>query len=52
MTRLIFFLVTEFSGEPVNLDFEQIAWVERSRLPDYDFLEGDVEFVRRMAENS
>ena len=52
MTRLIFFLVTEFSGEPVNLDFEQIAWVERSRLPDYDFLEGDVAFVRRLAANS
>jgi len=49
LTRLIFFHVTEFSGEPVNLDFAQITWVERSRLPDYDFLEGDVEFVRRLA---
>jgi 8-oxo-dGTP diphosphatase len=49
VTRLIFFHVTEFSGEPVNLDFAQITWVERSRLPDYDFLEGDVEFVRRLA---
>jgi len=49
LTRLIFFHVTEFSGEPVNLDFAQITWVERSRLPDYDFLEGDVDFVRRLA---
>ena len=49
VTRLIFFHVAEFSGEPVNLDFAQIAWVERSRLPDYDFLEGDVAFVRRLA---
>ena len=49
VTRLIFFHVTEFAGEPANLDFEQIAWVERHRLPDYDFLEGDVAFVRRLA---
>ena len=49
VTRLIFFHVTEFTGEPVNLDFAQIAWVTRKELPDYDFLEGDVEFVRRLA---
>jgi 8-oxo-dGTP diphosphatase len=49
VTRLIFFRVTEFTGEPANLDFAQIAWVERHRLPEYDFLEGDVAFVRRLA---
>jgi len=49
VTRLVFFKVTDFAGEPQNLDFAQIAWVERARLPDYDFLEGDVEFVRRLA---
>ena len=49
VTRLIFFHVTEFAGEPENLDFAQIAWVARNRLPDYDFLEGDVAFVRRLA---
>jgi 8-oxo-dGTP diphosphatase len=49
VTRLIFFHVTDFTGEPVNLDFAQIAWVPRNRLPDYDFLEGDLEFVRRLA---
>jgi 8-oxo-dGTP diphosphatase len=49
VTRLMFFHVTEFSGEPVNLDFAQISWVPRNRLPDYDFLEGDVAFVRRLA---
>jgi len=52
VTRLIFFQVSEFSGEPVNLDFAQITWAPRNRLPDYDFLEGDVEFVRRLADNS
>ena len=52
VTRLIFFHVAEFTGEPVNLDFAQIKWVQRQRLAEYDFLEGDVEFVRRLAENS
>ena len=43
---LIFFAVTEFSGEPKNLDFEQIVWAPRERLGNYDFLEGDAEFVQ------
>jgi 8-oxo-dGTP diphosphatase len=49
-THLIFFRVTEFTGEPANLDFAQIAWAGRQQLPEYDFLEGDVDFVRRLAE--
>ena len=49
VTRLIFFQVAEFTGEPANLDFAQIAWVPRNRLSDYDFLEGDVAFVRELA---
>jgi len=43
---LMFYRVVEFSGEPKNLDFEQIAWVPRTRLGDYDFLEGDAEFLK------
>ena len=50
VTRLMFFRVTEFAGEPENLDFQQIAWSQREHLPQYDFLEGDVDFVRRLAE--
>lgn len=49
VTRLMFFRVTEFAGEPANLDFQQIAWSPREHLPQYDFLEGDVDFVRRLA---
>jgi len=51
-THLIFFRVTEFAGEPENLDFAQIAWAERQRLPEYDFLEGDVDFVKKLALES
>lgn len=47
--RLQFFQVTEFSGEPVNLQFEQIVWVDRLNLADYDFLEGDLNFVKKLA---
>ena len=50
LTRLVFFRVTEFSGEPENLDFQQIAWAHPKQLPRYDFLEGDVDFVRRLAQ--
>ncbi len=48
-TWLLFFRVTEFTGEPQNLDFEQILWVPRAQLPNYDFLEGDIAFVGRLA---
>lgn len=51
-TQLIFFHVTEFSGEIVNLDFAQIEWVKRGSLTEYDFLAGDVEFVKRLAQGS
>ena len=47
--QLIFYQVTRFEGEPVNLIFEQIRWEEAGKLPEYDFLEGDVEFVKRLA---
>jgi 8-oxo-dGTP diphosphatase len=43
---LMFYRVTEFSSEPKNLDFEQIVWVQRQQLGDYDFLEGDSEFLK------
>jgi 8-oxo-dGTP diphosphatase len=43
---LIFFRVTRFNGEPRNLIFERMEWEPRERLPDYDFLEGDIEFIK------
>ena len=46
LTHLLFFRVTEFSGEPRNLEFEQIVWESRGRLASYDFLEGDLEFLQ------
>lgn len=47
---LMFFRVHEFTGEPANNVFESIRWEARPRLPEYDFLDGDVDFVRRLAK--
>jgi 8-oxo-dGTP diphosphatase len=47
--ELIFFRVEHFEGEPENLAFETIAWVDPRTLPTYDFLDGDIEFVKALA---
>ncbi len=49
-TRLLFFSVTQFTGELQNLDFTQFLWEMPANLPNYDFLEGDVDFVKQLAE--
>jgi 8-oxo-dGTP diphosphatase len=49
---LIFYSVQSWTGDPQNLAFEQIRWEQPKRLPDYDFLEGDIDFVRRLAEDA
>jgi mutator protein MutT len=46
---LIFHAVEAFDGEPAPGEFEQIRWERPDRLPDYDFLDGDLDFVRRLA---
>lgn len=46
-TQLIFYHVTTFAGDAHNLDFEQIIWELPERLREYDFLEGDVRFLKR-----
>jgi len=43
---LIFFRVTAFAGEPRNLIFAEIRWEPRRNLAEFDFLEGDLEFLR------
>lgn len=46
---LIFFRVTEFRGIPANVIFETIEWSTLPKLSRYDFLDGDLDFVRRLA---
>lgn len=49
---LIFHRVDSFHGEPAGAAFEQIRWEDPTRLPEYDFLDGDLDFVRRLARGS
>jgi 8-oxo-dGTP diphosphatase len=45
---LLFFDVPRYKGEPENMAFKQFLWAERSSLHEYDFLDGDLDFVRRL----
>jgi 8-oxo-dGTP diphosphatase len=46
---LIFLRVREFAGEPRNLIFHEMRWEPMERLADFDFLEGDRDFIRGYA---
>ncbi len=47
--NLLFFAVQEFAGEPMGRVFEQICWTDLHLLTGLDFLDGDLDFVRRLA---
>ena len=47
--RLIFYSVSKFENQMENRVFAEIRWEKCSLLPEYDFLEGDVDFVRTLA---
>jgi 8-oxo-dGTP diphosphatase len=46
---LTFLHVPSYTGEIVNTQFHALIWAEPTRLPEYDFLEGDLDFVARLA---
>lgn len=46
---LLFHRVEGFQGEPRSEAFEQIRWETPDRLLDYDFLDGDLDLVRRIS---
>jgi 8-oxo-dGTP diphosphatase len=47
--HLLFFVVPNFAGEPKARVFEQICWTDLHSLPSLDFLDGDLDFVKRLA---
>jgi len=47
--ELRFFVVHEFKGELENRIFRDIQWVAHTRLPEFDFLEADLELVKDLA---
>ncbi|HEX5435196.1 MAG TPA: (deoxy)nucleoside triphosphate pyrophosphohydrolase [Candidatus Angelobacter sp.] len=48
--ELHFFLVREFTGELQNRIFRDVRWVEKTELPQIDFLEADIALVKQIAE--
>jgi len=47
--HLLFFAIPGFTGEVKGQVYEQIQWVDVHLLPTFDFLDGDFDFVRRLA---
>jgi 8-oxo-dGTP diphosphatase len=47
--HLLFFAVSHFIGQPTNRVYKQMCWASLCDLPAIDFLEGDLNFVRRLA---
>ncbi len=47
--HLLFFAIPEFTGEMKEQVYEQIQWIDVHLLPTLDFLDGDFDFVRRLA---
>ncbi|MGH9582562.1 MAG: (deoxy)nucleoside triphosphate pyrophosphohydrolase [Bryobacteraceae bacterium] len=47
---LLFFHVGKFAGDPAPRAFEQIGWMRPDALLSMDFLEGDIDFIHRLAQ--
>jgi 8-oxo-dGTP diphosphatase len=47
--ELRFYVVHQFRGEIENRIFRDIQWADRKKLPTFDFLEADLELVKRLA---
>jgi 8-oxo-dGTP diphosphatase len=47
--ELRFFEVHAYVGDIENRIFQEIAWAAPAQLPSYDFLEADLELIRRLA---
>ena len=47
--HLLFFAIPQFTGQLKGQIYEQIQWMDVHLLPTLDFLDGDFDFVRRLA---
>lgn len=48
--ELRFFDVRDYAGEIENRIFKEIVWADPGDLPEYDFLEADLELVQKLAK--
>jgi len=49
--ELIFLKVRRFEGEPRNLIFQEMRWEPVGKLTEFDFIEGDLQFIRECADS-
>ena len=47
--ELRFYVVRRFSGTLENRIFRDVQWIDRRRLPEYDFLEADAPLVQQLS---
>jgi len=47
---LIFMRVSRYTGQPRNVVFHEMRWEPPENLPAFDFLEGDIEFIRALGQ--
>ena len=52
LIQLVFFRVGRYAGCVENRIFAEMAWARPEELPGFDFLDGDVEFVRQLARGA
>jgi 8-oxo-dGTP diphosphatase len=48
---LLFYKCQWVSGEPKTLGCENLEWVNPKELPQYDFMEADLELIRKIARS-
>jgi 8-oxo-dGTP diphosphatase len=48
--ELRFYVVKQYSGEIENRIFQDVQWADRKTLPEYDFLESDLQLVKDLAD--
>jgi 8-oxo-dGTP diphosphatase len=47
---LIFFRVSEFGGESRNVVFQEMRWEPVEKLGEFDFVEGDTQFIEESSK--
>jgi 8-oxo-dGTP diphosphatase len=48
--ELRFYRVIRYQGEVKNLIFEHVLWADTRHLEEFDFLEGDLPLIKRLAD--
>ena len=49
---LLFYKCRYISGEPSAIDCHDFRWIKLSQLNEFDFLEADLDFIRRLASQN